>query len=218
MNEIKTQSLLSLDSLPYDLVPRMVPYLDKHLIFPLLEFLQQNKIYEKNVILQAKYDLLLETYMTDYIINLSQEMSLINPSFKNTIEFDKKKQEEMEEFNNLNKESQKVLEVLENLEIITALKQDKAHNLQFLKETHGINIDMINSLYKLGKFQYNAGNYTSAVDLLYHFRVLVQPFLLNIRKLTCILQSMDNELNISATWGKLASEILTVNWERALEE
>ncbi|KAG5438317.1 hypothetical protein PCANB_002805 [Pneumocystis canis] len=199
--EIQT-SLLSLDLSQYDLVPRMLPYLDKHLIFPLLDFLQQKRIYEKNIILQAKYDLLVETYMTDYIMNLSQEMSLIDPSFKNTIEFDKKKQEEMEELCNLNKESQKVLEVLENPEIIALLKQDKAHNLQFLKETHGISVDMINSLYKLGKFQYNSGNYTSAVDLLYHFRAL----------------SMDNELNISATWGKLASEILTVNWERALEE
>ncbi|KAG4305633.1 hypothetical protein PORY_001189 [Pneumocystis oryctolagi] len=190
------------DPSQYDLVPRMFPYLDKHLIFPLLEFLQEKNIYEKKFILHAKYDLLVDTHMTDYIMNLSQEMKLIDPSFENRIEFDKKKEKELEEFETLDKESKGVLEVLENPEIIAALRQDKAQNLQYLKESYGITVEMINSLYRLGKFQYNSGNYTNAVDLLYHFRAL----------------SMDNELNISATWGKLASEILTVNWERALEE
>ncbi|KAG5513261.1 hypothetical protein PMAC_001631 [Pneumocystis sp. 'macacae'] len=193
---------MSSGSFQYDLVPCMLPYLDKHLIFPLLEFLQQKNIYEKKVMLQAKYDLLVETYMTDYIISLSQEMSLIDPLFKSCIEFNKKREEETEMFDLLNTESQKVLKVLDNPEVIVALKQDKAQNLQYLKDSHGLTVEMINSLYKFGKFQYNSGNYASAVDLLYHFRAL----------------SIDNELNVSATWGKLASEILTVNWERALEE
>ncbi|KTW27237.1 uncharacterized protein T551_03231 [Pneumocystis jirovecii RU7] len=201
-SEIKEKaSFISSDPSQYDLVPRMLPYLDKHLIFPLLEFLQEKNIYEKKVMLQAKYDLLIETYMTDYIINLSQEISFIDPLFKSYIEFTKKK-EEVEMFDALNSESQKVLEVLDNPEVIAALKQDKAQNLQYLKDSHGLTVEMINSLYKFGNFQYNSGNYASAVDLLYHFRAL----------------SMDNELNVSATWGKLASEILTVNWERALEE
>ncbi|KTW27787.1 hypothetical protein T552_02227 [Pneumocystis carinii B80] len=190
------------DPSQYDLVPNMLPYLDKHLIFPLLEFLQQKKIYSHEDLLREKYNLLIETYMTDYIINLLQEMTIEDPKFKSRIELDKKKEEEEKELLRLKKESEKVLEVLENHEIITSLRQDKAQNLQFLKDTHGITVEMINVLYKLGKFQYNCGNYTNAVDLLYHFRAL----------------SMDNEMNISATWGKLASEILTVNWERAIEE
>ncbi|EMR08314.1 hypothetical protein PNEG_03155 [Pneumocystis murina B123] len=197
-----TASVESFHPSQYDLVPRMLPYLDKHLIFPLLEFLQQKKIYPNKDLLREKYNLLIETYMTDYIINLCQEMTTEDPTFKSQIELDKKKEEEEKEFSKLNKESQKVLEVLENHEIITALRQDKAQNLQYLKDTHGITVEMINVLYKLGEFQYNCGNYTSAVDLLYHFRAL----------------SMDNDMNISATWGKLASEILTVNWERAMEE
>jgi translation initiation factor 3 subunit E len=57
-------------------------------------------------------------------------------------------------------------------------------------------------LYNFGQFQYTYGNYSGAADYLYHFRVL----------------STDNDLNTSAHWGKLASDILTGKWETALEE
>ena len=49
-----------------------------------------------------------------------------------------------------------------------------------------------------GHFQYMYGNYSGAADYLYHFRVL----------------SPDNDLNTSAHWGKLASDILTGKWTR----
>lgn len=57
-------------------------------------------------------------------------------------------------------------------------------------------------MYKFGQFQYTCGNYSGAADYLYHFRVL----------------STDSDLNLSAHWGKLASDILTGKWSVALEE
>lgn len=57
-------------------------------------------------------------------------------------------------------------------------------------------------MYNFGKFQYTYGNYSGAADYLYHFRVL----------------STDTDLNTSAHWGKLASDILTGKWDVALEE
>jgi translation initiation factor 3 subunit E len=57
-------------------------------------------------------------------------------------------------------------------------------------------------LYNFGQFQYTYGNYSGAADYLYHFRVL----------------STDHDLNTSAHWGKLASDILTGRWAVALEE
>jgi len=61
---------------------------------------------------------------------------------------------------------------------------------------------MVNALYDFGNFQYSCGNYGAAAELLYQFRVL----------------STDNDKVAAATWGKLASEILTTNWESAMEE
>ena len=46
------------------------------------------------------------------------------------------------------------------------------------------------------------GNYSGATDYLYHFRIL----------------STDADLNTSAHWGKLSSDILIGNWDVALEE
>lgn len=57
-------------------------------------------------------------------------------------------------------------------------------------------------MYNFGKFQYTYGNYSGAADYLYHFRVL----------------STDTDLNTSAHWGKLASDVLTGKWDVALEE
>ncbi|KAL1839427.1 hypothetical protein VTK73DRAFT_4038 [Phialemonium thermophilum] len=61
---------------------------------------------------------------------------------------------------------------------------------------------MVDALFDFGNFQYSCGNYAAAADLLYQFRVL----------------STDNDKVSVATWGKLASEILTTNWESAMEE
>jgi translation initiation factor 3 subunit E len=65
-----------------------------------------------------------------------------------------------------------------------------------------LNLEHITALYNFGKFQYTYGNYSGAADYLYHFRVL----------------STDTDLNTSAHWGKLASDILTGKWDVALEE
>ena len=65
-----------------------------------------------------------------------------------------------------------------------------------------LTLKQIKALYTLGQFQYSYRNYTGAANYLYHFRVL----------------STDNDLNNSAHWGKLASDILTGRWEVALEE
>ena len=54
-------------------------------------------------------------------------------------------------------------------------------------------------LYNFGKFWCTYGNYSGAVDYLYHFRML----------------STDVDLNTSAHLGKLVSDILTGKWDVA---
>ncbi|MFD2960106.1 hypothetical protein, partial [Klebsiella pneumoniae] len=73
--------------------------------------------------------------------------------------------------------------------------------MKFLEEQHGVTIDMVNVLYDYGRFQYSCGSYSNAAELLYQFRFL----------------STDNDKVTSATWGKLACEILTTSWEAAME-
>ena len=75
---------------------------------------------------------------------------------------------------------------------------NEADHLHFLQLT----LEQITAIYNFGQFQYSYGNYTGAADYLYHFRVL----------------STDNDLNNSAHWGKLASDILTGRWDVSIDE
>ncbi len=122
----------------------------------------------------------------------------------------------------LQQEAKAVLDVIENPDVAQALRQDKNQNLAYLKDNYDVSdvrafyrlavlqqppplqltLEQITALYNFGKFQYTYGNYSGAADYLYHFRVL----------------STDVDLNTSAHWGKLASDILTGKWDVALEE
>lgn len=61
---------------------------------------------------------------------------------------------------------------------------------------------MVDALYDFGQFQFRCGQYGPAADMLYQFRVL----------------STDNDKVSASTWGKLACEILSANWESAVDE
>lgn len=127
-------------------------------------------MYPAKALMQAKYDLLEPTNMTDYTANL---WKMIHDSDDVPAEFTKKREEVLATLQKLEEDSQKILSVLEDQEVISALRQDKTQNLQYLKENHGITVEDVNVLFTFGQFQYNIGNYGAAADLLYHFRILV---------------------------------------------
>ncbi|KAF8449678.1 eukaryotic translation initiation factor 3 subunit E [Terfezia claveryi] len=183
----------------YDLMPKMMPNLDRHLIFPLIENMEQQGIFPQQQIVQAKYDLLKHTNMTDYVGSLWKE---IHDEEELPESFTKKREEVLEQLKLLEEKSAKVLELLETEEVISMLRSDKTANMKFLEETHKVTMDMVNAIYEYGQCQYQCGNYSGASDLLYHYRIL----------------STDNEKTASASWGKLACEILLMNWEGAMEE
>ncbi|KAI9830256.1 MAG: eukaryotic translation initiation factor 3 subunit E [Sarea resinae] len=182
-----------------DLMPKLIPHLDRHLIFPLLEFAAGQELDSAEEITKAKYELLKATNMTDYVANLWQE---INDADEIPEEFVKKREEVLQTLQKYDDDSSKLTGLLEDEEVVGALRSDKIANLNYLKEQHGVTIEMVNVLYDFGRFQYSCGNYQAAAELLYQFRVL----------------STDNDKVASATWGKLASEILTTNWESAMSE
>lgn len=58
----------------YDLTPRIAPNLDRHLVFPLLEFLQERHLYEDEQILKSKIELLNRTNMVDYAMDIHKSL------------------------------------------------------------------------------------------------------------------------------------------------
>lgn len=53
----------------YDLTTRIAKHLDRHMIFPLLEFLSSRKIYDEKSVLSTKLDLLNNTNMVDFAVD-----------------------------------------------------------------------------------------------------------------------------------------------------
>ncbi|KAF8074140.1 eIF3 subunit 6 N terminal domain-containing protein [Lyophyllum atratum] len=183
----------------HDLSKTIIPYLDRHLSFPLLAHLVDISLFPVEEVQAAQYELAKGTNMFDYAVSLFEQ---IHPDQEVPAEFDEKRTNAVSTHERLQQEAQAVLDVIENPDVAQALRQDKNQNLQYLKDNYNLTLDQITALYNFGQFQYSYGNYSGAADYLYHFRVL----------------STDNDLNTSAHWGKLASDILTGRWDVALEE
>ena len=182
----------------YDLLPKLIPHFDRHLIFPLLEFLSSQED-DTTGITKTKYELLKQTNMTDYVASLWQD---INNSDSVPEEFLKKREEVLQRLQLFAEETNQIDELLNDDSVVSNLRSDKVANLKFLGEQHGVTIEMVDMLYDYGRFQYSCGSYANAAHLLDQFRIL----------------STDNDKATSATWGKLASDILTTNWEVVMDE
>ncbi|KAL9105742.1 MAG: hypothetical protein Q9227_009130 [Pyrenula ochraceoflavens] len=181
---------------------KLIKPMDRHLIFPLLEHeANREDISDARYrdLTTAKYLLLKNTNMLDYVSNLWKEL---HNSSDIPAEFSKKRQEVIEQLNKYQNETSKISALLDDESVVSQLRSDKVANLKYLEETHGVTPEMVANLYSFGRFQYECGNYGDAAELLYQFRVL----------------STDNDKVARANWGKLVCEILTTNWEAAMEE
>lgn len=183
----------------YDLLPKMISNLDRHLIFPLIQFIfgpdEKQTVQDKKV----KLELLKATNMADYVGNLHAE---INGLAQPADEYTKKREEVLRKREQFDEDTKKVLDLLDDETVVSNLRSDKTANLNYLKDNHGVTPDMVERLYEFGQFAYSCGDYDRAAELLYRFRIL----------------STDNEKISEATWGKFASNILVTDWEAAMEE
>ncbi|XP_054288816.1 eukaryotic translation initiation factor 3 subunit E-like [Macrosteles quadrilineatus] len=189
----------------YDLTSQLAPYLDRHLVFPLLEFLSAKKIYNENEILQTKLNILNKTNMVDYILEIRQQLNLTEDESEPINALQKKREHVLEQLQQLQSEAQVVIGIMNNEEASKSLDgmRDSKSITHFLQNEYGLKPEMMESLYKLGKFRYECGNYSVTSTLLY-FYINVMP------------TTDKNYLNV--LWGKLASEILLQQWDSALEE
>lgn len=57
-----------------DLTAKLLPHLDRHLVLPLLDFLESRGTYTHEEVLQAKFDLLNPTNMVTFVLGLKREL------------------------------------------------------------------------------------------------------------------------------------------------
>ena len=150
----------------YDILPKMIPYLDKHLIYPLVADREED---EDN--LKIKYMLLKDTSMTDYVADLDVQ---INGLSEKPAKYTKEREEVLKKRASFEEETATIRGLLEDADVVGNLRSDKVANLAYLEKDHGVTLEMVNVLYDYGQFEYSCGAYASAAELLYQFRVLVR--------------------------------------------
>ena len=185
----------------YSILPKLIPNLDRHLVFPLLNFQEEETPEDEDTtdFTRLKYALLQETNMTDFVGDLAAQLHHLPDK---PAEYAKKRDEVLERRRLYEEETEKIQNLLADADVVGQLRSDKVSNMNYLKDNHGVSQQMVDDLYAFGQFQYSCGDYGSAAELLYQFRIL----------------STDNDKVAAATWGKLASDILTTNWESCMEE
>lgn len=102
----------------------------------------------------------------------------------------------------LSQDADKVLSVAKDPSVAGALKHDRAHNLAYLQEHRQLTSEQIDALYHYGYHRYASGNYAEAATCLYHYYAL----------------SPDGPFTESVLWGRLASDTMTDEWEKAVED
>lgn len=183
----------------YDLTPLLAMFLDRHLVFPILEFLQERGMYPDVDILKAKIELLNHTNMVDYAMDIHKSLYHTDDVPQEMME---RRAEVVARLKALEEAAAPLITFLQNSSAVQELRADKQHNLQLLQERYQIGPDQIEALYQYAKFQFECGNYSGAADYLYQYRALCT----------------NSDRSVSALWGKLAAEILMQNWDVALEE
>lgn len=124
----------------YDLLPHLIKHLDRHLIFPLLDF-QSGQIPEDasddevRAVTQAKYELLKTTNMTDFIGNLKAELEGLDQP---PPEFNDKRQKVIARIEQFEKNTSKLIDLLGSEDVVGNLRSDKVANLEFLKKEHDV--------------------------------------------------------------------------------
>lgn len=186
----------------FDLTSRMGQYLDRHLVFPLLEFLSSHAIYNDNDLLKGKLDLLSNTNMVDFAMDV---FKTLYPDQEVPQRMKDKRNDVVLKLKQLQTDTEPITLIFEDEATIKQMEasRDSRQLLEYLSKNSGFQMEMLDTLYQYAKFQYECGNYTGASEYLYFVRAL--------------LPSTDRNY-MNALWGKLASEILIQSWDAALED
>jgi translation initiation factor 3 subunit E len=153
-----------------DLLPKLIPNLDRHLVFPLLNFVADPDQEPSTEQKQLTLELLQATNMADYVGQLYADIHGLDEA---PPEYAKRREDVLKKRDQFVEETSKISSLLDDDAVVSNLRSDKVANMNYLKESHGVTVEMVNQLYEFGQFQYSCGIYGEAAELLYRFRVLV---------------------------------------------
>ncbi|CAN0008763.1 unnamed protein product, partial [Heterosigma akashiwo] len=188
----------------YDLTATIAPYLDNHMMFPLLDFIEDNKMYDTASVQKARLDLLAPTNMVDYAMEIHANLHKGEKGYKVPEEMTKRRQEVLDQMAELKQSAARSIEILDDAELVEKLKSEDKFNTKVLEEEYQVGPAALEAYYAHAKFQFECGDYGAARGQLGAYLALTQ--------------APASDRGFAALWGKFASEVLVENWEGALAE
>jgi len=191
----------------YDLTHEVGQFLDPHLMLKVVEFIDQQKVYvdAKNPqktapeVIEAKLQLLNKTNMVDYAVDIFKSLHPDKPEPK---EMKTKREEVIKSMKLLENECTPLLELFKDQALIKQMRVEKLFTEAYLHDAHKIEPACVDALFRYAKCIFEIGKYEDAAELLSYYKLLCT----------------DQEKLFAALWGKLAAEILMLNWDVALED
>jgi translation initiation factor 3 subunit E len=179
----------------YDLTHVISGFLDRQLVVPFLEFLSGKGIYKEEHLQRARIKLHMETKMVDAVFEIFETIGEEPPE-----ELRLKKTAIIEEYMNREQSIQTIVSAIE----IIQNDDKKSLDLESLQKELGSDaIEAVHELYHYGKLQYDIGNYGAAIEFLNLYGALAPS---------------SDKYSMSVVWGTLACQILSQQWEPALED
>lgn len=178
----------------FDLTHRLSPFLDVHLTFLLLEFLEKQRMYVVEDLKRAKLELITHTNMVDLAQDIQRELH-----GRESEELAKRHADLVSQLDHLMAETKPLRELTADTAKFDQLCHDGKFTPVHLHESLNIPREVIDAFYDLGKFQFESGEYPTSVQTLRSFMLLDDK----------------SEKGCAALWGKLAGEILCGDWVAA---
>jgi len=198
------------DASEYDLTHKISPFLDAHLVFPLLEFLEENTSYDAGSVQRARLEPLAPTNMVDSAIEIRSALGETDGALvdgaPSVAEMEARRDAVFEAMEALEAKTEALRELLEDAEGVEQMKREGSYTAADL-EARGIGAKEWGDYYEFAKFLYECGDYEGARDMLDHYLALVFP----------AGKKLDG-CGFRALWGKFASEVLLKNWDGALAD
>ncbi len=181
-----------------DLTQRMTRYLDRHMILPILDFLQKRRVYDPSDMDRAKMEVLSRTNMVDFAMDIYKSLHSTDQVPPNLTD---RREQVVANMASLEAEVAPILELVKDVARVAELQREHCFTQAYLASELSITPQHIAVLHRYAKFVYDCGDYAAASNLLVHFRQL----------------TTDTEASFSALWGKLGAAVVGQSWDDALE-
>eukprot|EP00615_Pteridomonas_danica_P004958 CAMPEP_0114341788 /NCGR_PEP_ID=MMETSP0101-20121206/9286_1 /TAXON_ID=38822 ORGANISM="Pteridomonas danica, Strain PT" /NCGR_SAMPLE_ID=MMETSP0101 /ASSEMBLY_ACC=CAM_ASM_000211 /LENGTH=234 /DNA_ID=CAMNT_0001475519 /DNA_START=20 /DNA_END=721 /DNA_ORIENTATION=+ len=208
------ESKASESTAQYDLTNTLAKYLDLHLMFPLLEFVDGNEFlkYSPEDIQKARLALVQPTNMVEYAIEIYQELNNTKDVPADMATLRDSVYRQIETYESEDSALRTFFTDLDAGKYANTFSEQQPLNLAWLSENVGVKQEDVEEYYKCAKFEYECGQYETTTQMLTNF--------LQIEEYKVIT----SELGFKALWGKFAALILLPNegypnkWDMAMTE